>query len=103
MGEQLWCGSYLGILFSLSHLLRAQEVDLVEALCGFQRPVTHLDGRQMLVTSIPGEVVAPNSVRIVREQGLPQYPNSALDGDLIVVFKVSVKTVLTTREKLLGV
>lgn len=62
----------------------------MEALCGFQRPVTHLDGRQLLVTSIPGEVVAPNSVRIVREQGLPQFPNSALYGDLIVAFKVDL-------------
>lgn len=68
----------------------SQEVDLVEALCGFQRPMTHLDGRQLLVTSIPGEVVAPNSVRIVREQGLPQFPNSALYGDLIIAFKVGL-------------
>lgn len=32
-------------------------LSLTEALCGFQFPLTHLDGRQLLIKSIPGEIV----------------------------------------------
>ncbi|KAH9301446.1 hypothetical protein KI387_013029, partial [Taxus chinensis] len=32
---------------------------LTEALCGFQFPLTHLDGRQLLIKSSPGEIIKP--------------------------------------------
>lgn len=32
-------------------------LSLTEALCGFQFVITHLDGRQLLIKSQPGEVV----------------------------------------------
>lgn len=32
---------------------------LTEALCGFQFVLTHLDGRQLLIKSNPGEVIKP--------------------------------------------
>ena len=34
-------------------------LSLTEALCGFQFIITHLDGRQLLIKSQPGEVVKP--------------------------------------------
>lgn len=34
-------------------------LSLTEALCGFQFVLTHLDGRQLLIKSNPGEVVKP--------------------------------------------
>lgn len=34
-------------------------LSLTEALCGFQFILTHLDGRQLLIKSHPGEVVKP--------------------------------------------
>lgn len=36
-------------------------LSLTEALCGFQFIVTHLDGRQLLIKSNPGEVVKPGT------------------------------------------
>jgi hypothetical protein len=36
-------------------------LSLTEALCGFQFPLTHLDGRQLLIKSNPGEIVKPGS------------------------------------------
>lgn len=34
-------------------------LSLTEALCGFQFALTHLDGRQLLIRSNPGEVIKP--------------------------------------------
>lgn len=34
-------------------------LSLMESLCGFQFILTHLDGRQLLIKSHPGEVVKP--------------------------------------------
>lgn len=34
-------------------------LSLTEALCGFQFALTHLDGRQLLIKSNPGEIIKP--------------------------------------------
>lgn len=34
-------------------------LSLTEALCGFQFVLTHLDGRQLLIKSNPGEIIKP--------------------------------------------
>lgn len=48
-----------------SDLHMVQRIGLVEALCGFQITITHLDGRQLLVKYPPGKVIEPgNNVSI---------------------------------------
>merc|ERR1712241_528484 len=36
-----------------------RKISLVEALCGFEMEITHLDGRKLLVKTSPGEIVKP--------------------------------------------
>lgn len=36
-------------------LIMTMEIQLVESLCGFQKPVQTLDNRTLLITSHPGE------------------------------------------------
>merc|ERR1719181_2309537 len=36
-----------------------RKISLVEALCGFEMEVTHLDGRKLLIKTAPGEIVRP--------------------------------------------
>ena len=40
-------------------------LSLTEALCGFQFALTHLDGRQLLIKTNPGEVVKPGKLESV--------------------------------------
>jgi DnaJ-class molecular chaperone len=40
-------------------LFLERKISLVEALCGFEMEVTHLDGRKLLVKTTPGELVKP--------------------------------------------
>eukprot|EP00440_Ansanella_granifera_P020074 gb/GFBE01021809.1/.p1 GENE.gb/GFBE01021809.1/~~gb/GFBE01021809.1/.p1 ORF type:complete len:512 (+),score=193.29 gb/GFBE01021809.1/:1-1536(+) len=36
-----------------------RKISLVEALCGFQMELTHLDGRKLLIKTSPGEIIKP--------------------------------------------
>lgn len=36
-----------------------RTVSLVEALCGFELEITHLDGRKLVISTSPGEIVKP--------------------------------------------
>merc|ERR1740127_16250 len=36
-----------------------RKISLVEALCGFEMEITHLDGRKLLIKSAPGDIVKP--------------------------------------------
>merc|ERR1712241_1233148 len=36
-----------------------RKISLVEALCGFEMELTHLDGRKLLIKTQPGEIVKP--------------------------------------------
>merc|ERR1712100_593506 len=36
-----------------------RDISLVEALCGFELEVTHLDGRKLLIKTDPGDIVKP--------------------------------------------
>merc|ERR1740127_113349 len=40
-------------------LYMEKKISLVEALCGFELELTHLDGRKLLIKTAPGEIVKP--------------------------------------------
>ncbi|KAG0143699.1 hypothetical protein CROQUDRAFT_48436 [Cronartium quercuum f. sp. fusiforme G11] len=68
-------------------LIAEVEVDLVTALAGGMIPIEHLDSRALLVKVTPGEVLKPNSTKLVPENGMPSQRFHTL-GDLILVIKV---------------
>ncbi|KAJ8568353.1 hypothetical protein K7X08_027886 [Anisodus acutangulus] len=61
---------------------------LTEALCGFQFILTHLDGRQLLIKSNPGEVVKPDLFKGINDEGMPVYQRPFMKGKLYIHFLV---------------
>ncbi|MQL80263.1 hypothetical protein Taro_012700 [Colocasia esculenta] len=64
------------------------SLTLTEALCGFQFALTHLDGRQLLIKSNPGEVIKPGQYKAINDEGMPQYQRPIMRGRLYIHFNV---------------
>jgi DnaJ family protein A protein 2 len=75
-------------------LLITKTLSLNEALCGFEWTVTHLDKREIVIQSRPGEVIQPESlggqpfVKKISGEGMPSKGNPFVKGDLYVLFTV---------------
>ncbi|KAL2093539.1 hypothetical protein ACEWY4_010851 [Coilia grayii] len=65
-----------------------RRIGLVEALCGFQLKLVHLDSRQILVKHPAGNVIEPGCVKVVKGEGMPHYRNPFEKGDLFIKFDV---------------
>mmetsp|Transcript_8040 Transcript_8040/g.13785 ORF Transcript_8040/g.13785 Transcript_8040/m.13785 type:complete len:418 (-) Transcript_8040:220-1473(-) len=63
-------------------------VELVQALCGAQFVVEHLDGRKLLVKTNPGEVIKPGDVKAIPDEGMPQYKRPFDKGRLFIKFSI---------------
>ncbi|XP_059651626.1 dnaJ protein homolog [Cornus florida] len=63
-------------------------LSLAEALCGFQFALTHLDGRQLLIKSNPGEIIKPDMYKAINDEGMPQHQRPFIKGRLIIHFDV---------------
>jgi len=75
-------------------LLVVKTLTLNEALCGFEWKIEHLDGRDLVVRSKPGEVIQPETddrkpyAKIIPNEGMPSHGNPFVKGNLYVLFKV---------------
>lgn len=75
-----------------SDLVMTMHLTLSEALCGFTRTIKHLDDRTLKIATVPGEVVKPDSVRVVQGEGMPRHGNPFVKGRLFILFKVDFPT-----------
>lgn len=71
-----------------SDLVLKRTVSLYEALCGTSFVVTHLDGRKLLIKSAPGEVIKPDALKEVTDEGMPVAGHTQVKGALFVKFEV---------------
>ena len=69
-------------------LVIKKQVTLLEALIGAKFVVEHLDGRKVLVSTAPGEVISPGTVKEVPDEGMPVYGHPHVFGVLFVQFDV---------------
>lgn len=85
-----------------NNLIVNEEIELTEALCGLKRTLKTLDGRDMVLTTLPGEVISSDMTKMVRNEGMPiKNTGGTLKGSLYINFKVNFpKDHWTTPEKL---
>lgn len=80
-------------------LLIRKELSLNQALCGFSFKITHLDGREILIKSKPGEIIKPEAgsatgklmpyVKSIPGEGMPSLGNPFVKGNLYIIFRVT--------------
>jgi DnaJ family protein A protein 2 len=75
-------------------LVYSVDLKLSEALCGFTRTITHLDGRVLAIESKPGEVIKPEAVKGIQGEGMPYHGNPFTKGRLFIHFRVEFPTSL---------
>ncbi|OQS04698.1 hypothetical protein THRCLA_03085 [Thraustotheca clavata] len=81
-----------------ANLIMEKKISLVEALCGFETIIEHLDGRHLHVKTKPGEVIKPNQFKAIHGEGMPQHGNPFVKGQLVILFKVDFPTQLTAEQ-----
>ena len=70
-------------------LVQSVELTLSEAICGFVRTVTHLDGRVLKIESKPGDVLKHDAVKVISGEGMPFHGNPFTKGRLFLHFSVA--------------
>lgn len=70
------------------HLIMEKTISLSEALTGCELLVKHLDGRQLVVRSEPGDVISPGTFKRIANEGMPMHGNPFVKGNLIIAFDV---------------
>lgn len=70
-------------------LIITMNLELVEALCGFQKTITTLDNRTLVITSFPGEIVKHEDIKCIMGEGMPVYRDPFEKGRLIIQFQVN--------------
>ncbi len=69
-------------------LLVDRTITLQESLCGFRLHIKQMDGRDVVVESQEGDVVAPDSFRVVSGEGMPFRRDPSSHGRLIIHFTI---------------
>lgn len=70
-----------------SDLLIERSVTLLEALCGLKWRLTHLDGKEVVISTEPGEILKSQDLKCVQELGMP-ITDTCDCGRLFILFKV---------------
>ncbi|ELR24754.1 Hsp40, putative [Acanthamoeba castellanii str. Neff] len=78
-----------------SDLMMELDISLLQALTGFTLPVTHLDGRLLLLKSQPQQIIKPGDVKEIPGEGMPTYKRPFDKGLLILKFNIVFPSTIT--------
>ena len=73
------------------------DLNLKEALFGYNKKIKHLDGREFYIES--NKVTQPGEVRVITGEGMPVHKFPSQKGDLYITFKVNLPKSLNKKEK----
>jgi len=65
-----------------------KKISLLEALCGVNFKIKHLDGTDVTICSAPSDVIASGDLKVIQGKGMPFYQDSMSYGNLIIKFEV---------------
>lgn len=85
----LICCDELNYRRSRNDLIMRMQLEIVEALCGFQKVIRTLDGRDLLVHQLPGNVTKHGDLKCILNEGMPIYKDPFTHGRLIIQFIVN--------------
>ncbi|KAH0567269.1 dnaJ homolog subfamily A member 1 [Cotesia glomerata] len=71
-----------------NNLILPMTLNLTESLCGFQKIIRTLDDRNLLITSLPGQVVKHGDLKCIPEEGMPLYRDPFTKGKLTIHFTI---------------
>eukprot|EP01059_Diplonema_ambulator_P036381 TRINITY_DN9040_c0_g1_i1.p1 TRINITY_DN9040_c0_g1~~TRINITY_DN9040_c0_g1_i1.p1 ORF type:complete len:411 (+),score=103.08 TRINITY_DN9040_c0_g1_i1:51-1283(+) len=81
------------------HLFIDHEVTLNEALTGFHLPIEHLDGRQILIKTRPGQVLDPQRLWVIDREGMPVKGTGGCEkGSLVINLSVKFPEKLNAKQ-----
>ena len=86
-------------VFNISdkHLIIEKNIQLIDALCGCEFIITHLDNRKLLVET--NDIIKPNDIKVIKYEGMPSQKSS--NGDLIIKFNIIFPTNLINIDNLI--
>ena len=73
------------------------DLNLKEALFGYNKKITHLDGREFYIES--KKITQPNEERIITGEGFPVHKFPSQKGDLHIKFNIKLPKSLNKKEK----
>ena len=73
------------------------NLNLKEALFGYNKKIKHLDGREFYIES--NKVTQPDETRIITGEGMPVHKFPSQKGDLYIKFNVKLPKTLNKKEK----
>lgn len=73
------------------------RITLIEALLGFKRTITQLDGREIVVSR--DDVTSPFQVIIIIGEGMPHHNIPSSRGDMLITVKVDLPTKITKQQR----
>mmetsp|Transcript_5534 Transcript_5534/g.8173 ORF Transcript_5534/g.8173 Transcript_5534/m.8173 type:complete len:336 (+) Transcript_5534:84-1091(+) len=71
-----------------AHLYMKKKITLSAALTGAEFTIEHLDGRTLLCSSSPGEVIKPGMVKQIENEGMPIYKSPFEHGNMFIEFEI---------------
>ncbi|ORZ31091.1 hypothetical protein BCR44DRAFT_84479 [Catenaria anguillulae PL171] len=82
----------------VNNLRTKVQIGLVEALGGFERAITHLDGHKVTLKRDKGTVTQPGFVQVVEGEGMPVHTTPSIMGKLFVEYEVVLPDKVTEEQ-----
>jgi len=81
------------------NLIFSRDISLCDTLCGAEFPIRLIDGRTVIIKSSDTLVIKPDTVHLIRGEGLPIRNNPHIRGDLIIDFKIVFPNTISADRK----